>query len=270
MPKTFATSVTDRAPQAPPARQGRIFSKPSQDLARKPDVAAAAARLSAQLNKASPEQIIKAALEAVAPGRFALVSSFGTESAVLLHAAAQANPSIPVLLLDTHYLFPETLAYRDTLVRLLGLRDVRSIEPDPMEISQQDQQGDLWSRSPDACCVLRKVRPLFRALAPFDAWANGRKRYQGSERSAIPVVEADGSRLKFNPLAALSPEEITGRFKTLDLPPHPLERHGFTSIGCMPCTTRVKPGEDVRAGRWRGNGKRECGIHLPQQMSLQD
>lgn len=221
-----------------------------------------AAALNAHLAEATPECVIEVARSSVEPGRFAVVSSFGAESAALLAAVAAVDPTIPVLLIDTGYLFPETLAYRDALIVRLGLADVRTILPDPEEVARDDAEGDLWARKFDACCALRKTRPLARALARFDAWANGRKRYQGAERSFIPIVEAEGQRLKFNPLAGLSHESLVARFKALDLPPHPLERFGFASIGCMQCTSRVQPGESLRAGRWRGAAKTECGIHL--------
>ena len=220
-----------------------------------------AAALNMLLADASPEEVIAAALGAVDHGRFAIVSSFGTESAVLLAAAAAVDKAIPILLVDTGYLFPETLAYRDMLQARLGLTDIRGLRPDTEETLAEDPEGDLFQRDPDGCCDLRKVRPLGAALNGFDAWANGRKRYQGADRAAIPTVEGDQQRLKFNPLASLSRGDIVTRFRGLDLPAHPLEKHGFASIGCMPCTSRVLPGEDPRAGRWRGRGKVECGIH---------
>jgi phosphoadenosine phosphosulfate reductase len=221
-----------------------------------------AAALDRLLQDASPEEIVAAARDAVLPRRLAIVSSFGTESAVMLAVTAAVDPGLPVLLIDTGYLFPETLAYRDTLAERLGLTDIRVIRPDGAELAAEDADGDLYSRNSDACCALRKVRPLARALDGFDGWANGRKRFQGAARTAIPVVEADGTRLKVNPLALLAPDEIAARFRKLDLPPHPLEKFGFRSIGCMPCTTATRAGEDPRAGRWRGRGKVECGIHV--------
>ena len=221
-----------------------------------------AAALNVLLTGATSEEIIAAAQEAVCPGRLAVVSSFGTESAVLLAAAAAVDPSIPVLLIDTGYLFPETLAYRDHLRQRLGLRNIRSISPDEAELAAEDGEADLHTRDPDACCALRKVRPLAQALGGYDAWINGRKRFQGGGRAVIPIVEAEGARLKFNPLADLTPEDFAARFRAAGLPPHPLEKHGFRSIGCMPCTSATRPGEDPRAGRWRGRGKVECGIHL--------
>ena len=217
--------------------------------------------LNAVLDEAAPEAVIAAALETVGLGRFAVVSSFGTEAAILLAAAAHVDRSIPVLMIDTGYLFPETLAYRDMLQERLGLTDVRTLIPTKAEIEAEDGEGDLFIRVPDACCALRKVRPLSVGLEGFDGWANGRKRYQSDTRNAIPVVEIDGPRLKFNPLARLSRAEVVEKFRALGLPYHPLEKYGFASIGCMPCTTRVAPGEDPRAGRWRGHGKVECGLH---------
>ena len=221
----------------------------------------AADALDRALREASPAQVIEAALKAIGRERLALVSSFGTESAALLKVMADVDPAIPVVFLDTGWLFEETLAYRDTLAAQLGLTDVRSIHPDAERLAAQDPGKDLWYSDPDACCRIRKVEPLAEALGGFDAWLNGRKRYQGTTRAAIPVVERDGARLKFNPLASLERAEVEAAHKRFALPPHPLEAKGFPSVGCMPCTSRVAPGEDQRAGRWRGRAKTECGIH---------
>ena len=216
--------------------------------------------LSNRLRDASPQEIIAAGLEAF-PGSITAVSSFGTESVVLLHVLAQVDPGVPVLFLDTGHLFPETLAYRDELGALLGLTGVRTFRPDDAALVARDPETDLWSTDPDACCDVRKVVPLAEALRPFEAWINGRKRYQSETRASISVVERDGLRVKFNPLASMGREEIMAYMDKYNLPRHPLEKHGFASIGCMPCTSRVKPGEDPRAGRWRGRAKTECGIH---------
>jgi phosphoadenosine phosphosulfate reductase len=221
----------------------------------------AADELDRALRDASPHEVIAAALKAVGRDQLALVSSFGTESAALLKVMADVDPSIPVIFLDTGWLFEETLAYRDTLIDKLGLRDVRSIKPDEATLSREDGERELWFTDPDACCRIRKVEPLARALKPFAAWINGRKRFQGGLRAAIPVVEADDARLKFNPFANVSREEIEAIFKLAELPPHPLVASGFLSVGCMPCTSRTASNEDARAGRWRGRGKTECGIH---------
>jgi phosphoadenosine phosphosulfate reductase len=209
----------------------------------------------------APAEVITAALRIVGRERLALVSSFGTESAALLKVMADVDPAIPVIFLDTGWLFEETLAYRDQLVEVLGLRDVRSVRPLEETLSREDPERDRWFSDPDACCRIRKVEPLARALKPFDAWINGRKRFQGGQRAAIPVVEQDGARLKFNPFANVSREDIQAIYAAANLPPHPLVAKGFLSVGCMPCTSRASADEDTRAGRWRGRSKSECGIH---------
>jgi phosphoadenosine phosphosulfate reductase len=208
--------------------------------------------------------VIAGALRTVGRERLALVSSFGTESAALLKVMADVDPAIPVIFLDTGWLFEETLAYRDTLVATLGLRDVRSIKPLQEALRREDGNRELWFSDPDACCRIRKVEPLKRALAPFDAWINGRKRFQGGLREAIPVVEADGVRLKFNPFANVTRAEIEAIYANAKLPPHPLAASGYQSVGCIPCTSRTSSDEDARAGRWRGRAKTECGIHTVQ------
>ena len=222
----------------------------------------AAEELARALADARPSDIVAAALRTVGRERLALVSSFGTESAALLKVMAEVDAAIPVIFLDTGWIFEETLAYRDTLIKTLGLSDVRSIKPSEDALRQKDANGDLWFSDPDACCRIRKVEPLARALKPFSAWINGRKRFQGGLRAAIPVVEQDGARLKFNPFANVTRAEIEAIYQSADLPPHPLVASGFLSVGCMPCTSRTEAGEDARAGRWRGRAKTECGIHI--------
>ena len=237
----------------------------ANDLAQRiPDEDVAAKRaeaLDGVLHHASPSEVIESALRIVGRERLALVSSFGTESAALLKVMAEVDPAIPVIFLDTGWLFEETLAYRDRLIAALGLRDVRSIRPLDEALQREDPNGELWFSDPDACCRIRKVEPLRRALAPFDAWINGRKRFQGGLRGAIPVVEADGLRLKFNPFANVKPADIAAIYAQAELPPHPLTASGFLSVGCMPCSSRAQPDEDARDSRWRGRPKSECGIH---------
>ena len=221
----------------------------------------AAAELDRALRNASPGEVIATALKIVGRDKLALVSSFGTESAALLKVMADIDPKIPVIFLDTGWLFDETLRYRDELTAALGLGDVRSIKPSEETLSREDPDRELWFSDPDACCRIRKVEPLARALKPFSAWINGRKRFQGGSRAQIPVVEEDGVRLKFNPFANVSRQDIEAIYKAANLPPHPLVTSGYLSVGCMPCTSRTSPDEDVRAGRWRGRPKTECGIH---------
>jgi phosphoadenosine phosphosulfate reductase len=226
------------------------------------DVAAQKAEaLNEVLHHATPSEVIESALRIVGRERLAFVSSFGTESAALLKVMADVDPAIPVIFLDTGWLFEETLAYRDMLTAMLGLRDVRIFAPPDETLRREDPDRELWFSDPDACCRIRKVEPLKRALAPFDGWINGRKRFQGGLRAAMAVVEADGLRLKFNPFAHTTPADIKAVYAEANLPPHPLAASGFLSVGCMPCSSRAQPGEDARDGRWRGRAKTECGIH---------
>lgn len=195
-------------------------------------------------------------------GRMAVVSSFGAESAALLHYVTRLLPDLPVLFIDTGCHFPETLAYRDLLTARLGLKLV-NVRPDPATLADEDPDGRLHARDPNMCCTLRKTFPLADALEGIDTWISGRKRYQGATRAALPVIERDGSHLKVNPLAFWTEADVLAYFVAHDLPRHPLVDRGYASIGCAPCTRPVRPGEDLRAGRWADNpDKTECGIHL--------
>ncbi len=218
--------------------------------------------LDARLRSAEPVEILRAAWELYG-GKLALVSSFGAESAVLLHMAAQVDPSIPVLFLDTGMLFGQTLDYRQKLAAELGLSDVRDLRPRYNDLAVHDPAQDLWKTDTDACCNIRKVLPLDRALADFDAWITGRKRFHGGARMRLKVVEVADGKVKFNPLANWSKEQLDAYAEKHHLPAHPLVEFGYPSVGCWPCT---KPAEsdDLRAGRWAGSDKTECGIHVPR------
>jgi phosphoadenosine phosphosulfate reductase len=217
--------------------------------------------LERRLEGVSPLEIIEEAVRETVPGKLAVVSSFGTESAALLALVSEVDRSMPVLFVNTGWLFEETLQYRDRIADQLNLTDVRNVAPAVEALSLRDPEHDLWFSNPDACCEIRKVQPLNRALVTFEGWLSGRKRYQGNVRSQLPAVEHDGERIKFNPFAFVSRQEIDAIFERYRLPRHPLEARGFASVGCMACTSRVAAGEDARAGRWRGSGKTECGIH---------
>ncbi len=204
---------------------------------------------------------IAVAVNELYAGRIALVSSFGAELAVLLHLLSQVDRGVAVIFLDTGRLFAETLEYRTRLVAQLGLSDVRSVTPDPERLHAKDPHRALWMTNPDLCCRIRKTEPLARALQGFDAWFTGRKRFQSTGRAGLSLFEADGERIKINPLANWDADDIRAHMDRHDLPAHPLVVRGYPSIGCEPCTSRVAPGEDQRAGRWRGTDKTECGIH---------
>jgi len=225
------------------------------------------AALNARFAGASTQDMLAAVLGEGLAGRVAVVSSFGAESAVLLHLVAQVDPATPVLFLDTHKHFPETLAYRDALVAQVGLTNLVVLEPDAATVAKKDEAGLRWSWDPDGCCEIRKVIPLATAMKNFDATITGRKGFQSATRAGLPRFELDSAdalgRLKINPLASWTKEELEGYFATHNLPHHPLVAQGYPSIGCAPCTSKVAPGEDPRSGRWKGWDKTECGIHVP-------
>ena len=225
-----------------------------------------AIRLNRMFRGSETEDWLRAVLEGSLAGDVAMVSSFGAESAALLHLVSRIDPSVPVLFLDTGKHFPETLAYRDELAERFGLNLV-NLYPDLEELQARDETGLRWSYDPDGCCDLRKVRPLERALARYDASFTGRKAFQSATRANLPRFEIDTSdaqgRLKINPLIDWDADRIAAYFEEHDLPRHPLVERGFPSIGCSPCTRQVSEGEDPRAGRWSGWDKVECGIHQP-------
>lgn len=226
-------------------------------------VADRVAALNARYKHHSATAVLEHALKDDDLGRVALVSSFGAESVVLLHLVSVIAPETPVLFIDTRMLFPETLEYQRKLAESLPLCDVRTIRAAQPRLDFEDPDGTLHQFNTDACCHVRKVEPLERALKPFDGWITGRKRYQGSSREAVEFFEAEGDlRIKVNPLAHWGREDIEEYMVENRLPRHPLVAQGYPSIGCAPCTSKVAPGEDPRAGRWRGSDKVECGIHF--------
>ena len=225
-----------------------------------------AIRLNRMFRGAETEEWLRAVLEGSLAGDVAMVSSFGAESAALLHLVSRIDPSVPVLFLDTGKHFPETLAYRDELAERFGLNLV-NLYPDLADLKARDETGLRWSYDPDGCCEIRKVRPLETALAGYNASFTGRKAFQSATRANLPRFEIDTSdaqgRLKINPLIDWDADRIAAYFEEHDLPRHPLVERGFPSIGCSPCTRQVAEGEDPRAGRWSGWDKVECGIHRP-------
>ncbi|MEQ1640142.1 MAG: phosphoadenylyl-sulfate reductase [Novosphingobium sp.] len=227
--------------------------------------AADADALNARFAGVATQEMLGAVLCEGLAGRIAAVSSFGAESAVLLHLIASIDPAVPVLFLETGKHFPETLAYRDEITARLGLTNLINLAPDPALLAKRDESGLRWSYDPDGCCEIRKVLPLVGALAGFDASFTGRKGFQSATRAGLARFELDATdvqgRLKVNPLADWSSDQIASYFAATGLPAHPLVAQGYPSIGCSPCTSMVAPGEDARAGRWKGWDKTECGIH---------
>jgi phosphoadenosine phosphosulfate reductase len=207
--------------------------------------------------------VLRQAVTELLPGEIAVVSSFGADSCVLLHMVAEVDKTLPVYFLETGKHFPETLVYVETLKQHLGLTNVRWLRPDPKDVARFDPNGDLWETDPDSCCHIRKTEPLDAEIAQFGGWITGRKRFQTSERGALPHFElTSDDRIKVNPLTHFTDADITAYKAKFGLPEHPLFAKGYKSIGCAPCTTMVAEGEDARAGRWRGLNKKECGIHF--------
>lgn len=224
--------------------------------------------LSGRFGDLDGAELLRVMARDVFPGRLVVVSSFGAEAAVLLSLVAEVDPGLPVLFLETGQHFDETRRYRDGLALALGLENVRIVLPGKQLTRELDSDGTLWQRDPDACCQARKVLPLQSALAPYQAWVTGRKRYQGGERNALPKLELVDGRIKINPLAGWSKAEIEEAFVRRKLPRHPLAEQGYPSIGCAPCTRAVSAEEDPRAGRWAATTKTECGIHFSADGSV--
>lgn len=221
------------------------------------------AELNARYRHHGATAVLERAMSDPQVGRIALVSSFGAESVVLLHLVSVIDRTIPVLVIDTEMLFSETIAYQTEVAGKLGLTNIQRVMADRAKLDFEDPDGTLHQFSTDACCALRKSEPLERALGAYDAWITGRKRYQGATRARVDFFESDADiRIKVNPLAHWGREDIEEYMINNRLPRHPLVAKGYPSIGCAPCTSPVKPGEDSRAGRWRGSNKTECGIHF--------
>ena len=219
--------------------------------------------LSARYETMTAQDILRDAIRNEFFGDIVLSSSFGADSAVLLHMISEIDPGLPVLFLDTDRHFFQTLQYRDQLASQLGLTNIINLKADAEEAAVEDAKNTLWRTHPDQCCDLRKVRPLNRMMENYGAWISGRKRHQSATRSKLPIVEFDGRHYKVNPLATWNAADIDAYFLAHDLPPHPLVEQGFPSIGCFTCTKPVEQGADARSGRWAGTEKVECGIHNP-------
>jgi phosphoadenosine phosphosulfate reductase len=228
------------------------------------DLKARAEMLGRRYRDADASELLRGIIEDESPGRTAVLSSFGAESALLLAVVAEIDASIPVIFLDTGKIFPETLEYISAVETRLGLTDVRRVAPSAGALASRDPEGALWQFDPDACCALRKVEPMLAALTGIDALISGRKRYHGALRHFIPRIEAGEGVIKIDPIADWSRERVSAEFTLRALPRHPLEALGYPSIGCAPCTLPAGAGEDMRAGRWSGLAKTECGIHAPR------
>ena len=233
---------------------------------RQPDpathAAARAADFEARYADLPPALIVEIAARTLFPGTVTAVSSFGADSAVLLHMIAKVAPDLPVAFLDTGHHFGETIAYRDALLADLRLTNLQVFHPNASQLALRDPANDLHGRDTDTCCAIRKVEPMARAVEPYEAWFTGRKRFQAATRATLPVFEPVGHRIRVNPLAHMDAGAIRAYADRHRLRENPLVAFGYLSIGCFPCTQPVRPGDDARSGRWAGQARTECGIHL--------
>jgi phosphoadenosine phosphosulfate reductase len=213
------------------------------------------------LEDATPQEVLRWAVDTFGD-RFALSSSMG--DGVLASLAAAVSPGVDVVFLDTGYHFPETIGTRDAVAQVYDV-NVRTVLP-LLSVTQQDEQhgAELWRRDPDACCAMRKVEPLTRALADYDAYASGIRRDESPTRAGTPVVEWDDKRgkVKVNPIVRWTRDDVDTYIAENGILVNPLVEDGYPSIGCAPCTHRVAPGDDPRSGRWKGSQKTECGLHV--------
>ena len=269
MDQAFHAAYQDAIDPAPTIWQRRAVARalsppPPSNSAPKAetDLHVLADRLNVELAGADAATILKAALDPTLGLKTAAISSFGAEAAALLHLISEQKPDLPVVFLETGQHFFQTLQYRSQLTSKLGLTDVRLVAPDAAEKADLDARDDLWKTDADACCDLRKTRPLARATVGFTALITGRKRYQASTRAALQPFEVLDGVLRVNPLANWTSEDVEDHLVAHDLPRHPLVAQGYPSIGCHTCTRPVETGEDARAGRWAGQDKTECGIHV--------
>ena len=226
------------------------------------------AELADRFEHRSPQDLLAWAVERFA-GRIVLTCSWQRQSSVLIDMLHRLDAEVRVVELDTGLLFPETYQTRDRLIARYDL-DVERILPRESVAEQADSEGPaLWTRDADRCCYLRKVEPLQRALEGMDAWVTGIRRAQSASRQGARTIEWDVSReiVKVQPLAGWTDEDVQAYLYAHDVPYNPLHDQGYPSIGCMPCTRAVQPGEDPRSGRWAGTAKTECGLHAPATRS---
>ncbi len=221
--------------------------------------------LSDSFESKQPQDVLSAALERYAP-KIVVACSFGAEDVVLMDMVHRINPSVPLLYLDTDFLFPETYATRDCIIQQYDLKPSQVLQVKSLLTPerQAEQHGEaLWSREPDRCCQLRKIEPLTRALKGFSAWITGIRRDQAPSRANAGLIEWDQKfeLVKVNPLARWSWADVWTYIRIYDVPYNPLHDENYPSIGCTHCTAPVAPGDDPRAGRWKNFAKTECGLH---------
>lgn len=216
--------------------------------------------LNKEFHKSSPEEIIRKSRN-LFKDKIVYISSFGIESAIILHMISQIDKNFPIALLNTNFLFKQTLDYKNKLIKGFNLKNFVEIFPDNSNLQKDDPNNNLWKSDVEKCCELRKVKPLNKFLKKYNAWISGRKSYQGGERFDVQPFEFNNGKVVVNPLANFEKKFVLLYFNNNNLPKHPLVEEGYLSVGCTHCTFKPKNIEDPRSGRWINQTKTECGIH---------
>ena len=216
--------------------------------------------LNKEFHKSSPEEIIRKSRN-LFKDKIVYISSFGIESAIILHMISQIDKNFPIALLNTNFLFKQTLDYKNKLIKIFNLKNFVEIFPDNSNLQKDDPNNNLWKSDVEKCCELRKVKPLNKFLKKYNAWISGRKSYQGGERLDLQSFELNNGKIVVNPLANFEQKQVSEYFKNNNLPIHPLIKEGYLSVGCIHCTHKSSNKKDPRSGRWINQTKTECGIH---------
>ena len=225
-------------------------------------------KLISSLNKEclglTPEEILEGSIKKFG-SKITYICSFGTESAIILHMISKINKKFPIFLLNTHYLFSETIDYKNKLLKEFSLTNCIDIFPDESLIKIEDPENNLWKYNTDRCCEIRKVNPLDKILKKYNSWISGRKSYHQGQRINLKPFELLNKKIVVNPLINIKKEEVENYFEINKLPMHPLLKKGYFSIGCVHCTFKTTDSNNVRSGRWKNKIKTECGIHLSRK-----
>ena len=208
-----------------------------------------------------PQNILEDSINNIFRKKMVYVCSFGTESAIILHMISEIDKSLPIILLNTEFLFKETIDYKNFLISKFKFSNFKEISPDADDLKTNDSNGKLWKENPDLCCNIRKVLPLQKELKKYDAWVSGRKSYHEGERKNLKFFEYINQKIVVNPLAKVNQNFINSYFKKNNLDRHPLYECGYLSVGCTHCTIKTSSVDSPRSGRWADKIKTECGIH---------
>ena len=211
--------------------------------------------------KLSPQDILDNSINNIFKKKMVYVCSFGTESAIILHMISEIDRSLPIILLNTNFLFKETIEYKDYLIGKFKFSNFKEVSPSIEDLKINDSKGTLWKEDPDLCCNIRKVLPLQKELQKYDAWISGRKSYHEGERTNLKFFEYINKKIVVNPLAKEKQNFVNSYFKIHNIERHPLFESGYQSLGCTHCTVKTSKIDSTRSGRWANKIKTECGIH---------